>query len=119
VGDLAQPRWPGKTSQVVLPPAGVSASVVLSDRPAASSLRQEFGLTPAARMLVGMHWGRPRHTNEAVKASDVMTTMGCGDTCALYPGKRYEDWALEDPAGKGVDAVRPIRDETRRRVGSR
>jgi arsenate reductase (thioredoxin) len=63
--------------------------------------------------------GAPPNTNEAVKASDVMTTMGCGDTCALYPGKRYEDWALEDPAGKGVDAVRPIRDETRRRVGSR
>ena len=55
-------------------------------------------------------------TNEAVKASDVVITMGCGDTCPFYPGKRYEDWVLEDPAGKGVDAVRPITDEIRRRV---
>ena len=55
-------------------------------------------------------------TNDAVKASDVVITMGCGDTCPFYPGKRYEDWVLEDPAGKGVDAVRPIRDEIRRRV---
>ena len=55
-------------------------------------------------------------TTEAVKASDVVITMGCGDTCPFYPGKRYEDWILEDPAGKGVDAVRPIRDEIRRRV---
>jgi len=55
-------------------------------------------------------------TNEAVKASDVVITMGCGDTCPFYPGKQYEDWVLEDPAGKGVDAVRPIRDEIRRRV---
>jgi arsenate reductase len=55
-------------------------------------------------------------TNEAVKDSDVVVTMGCGDTCPFYPGKRYEDWVLEDPAGKGVEAVRPIRDEIRRRV---
>ena len=55
-------------------------------------------------------------TNQAVKASDVVITMGCGDACPIYPGKRYEDWVLEDPAGKGVDAVRPIRDEIRRRV---
>ena len=55
-------------------------------------------------------------TTNAVKASDVVITMGCGDTCPFYPGKRYEDWELEDPAGKGVAAVRPIRDEIRRRV---
>jgi arsenate reductase len=55
-------------------------------------------------------------TTDAVKASDVVITMGCGDTCPFYPGKRYEDWELEDPAGKGVEAVRPIRDEIRRRV---
>ena len=55
-------------------------------------------------------------TTDAVKASDVVITMGGGDTCPYYPGKRYEDWVLEDPAGKGVDAVRPIRDEIRRRV---
>ncbi|MGZ4687969.1 arsenate reductase ArsC [Oryzihumus sp.] len=55
-------------------------------------------------------------TTEAVKASDVVITMGCGDTCPFFPGKRYEDWVLEDPAGKGVEAVRPIRDEIRARV---
>ncbi|WOP19723.1 arsenate reductase ArsC [Raineyella sp. LH-20] len=55
-------------------------------------------------------------TPEAVQASDVVITMGCGDTCPYYPGKRYEDWVLEDPAGQGVEAVRPIRDEIRRRV---
>jgi arsenate reductase len=55
-------------------------------------------------------------TTEAVKASDVVITMGCGDTCPFYPGKRYEDWVLDDPAGQGVEVVRPIRDEIRRRV---
>lgn len=55
-------------------------------------------------------------TTEAVKASDVVVTMGCGDTCPFYPGKRYEDWVLDDPAGKDIDAVRPIRDEIRKRV---
>ena len=55
-------------------------------------------------------------TPEAVQASDVVITMGCGDTCPIYPGKRYEDWEVEDPAGQGVEAVRPIRDEIRARV---
>ncbi|MCA1783910.1 MAG: arsenate reductase ArsC [Dermatophilaceae bacterium] len=55
-------------------------------------------------------------TTEAVRTSDVCITMGCGDTCPIFPGKRYEDWVLDDPAGQGVDAVRPIRDEIRRRV---
>jgi arsenate reductase (thioredoxin) len=55
-------------------------------------------------------------TDDAVRQSDVVITMGCGDTCPFYPGKRYEDWVLDDPAGKGVEAVRPIRDEIRRRV---
>ena len=55
-------------------------------------------------------------TTEAVKSSDVVITMGCGDTCPFYPGKRYEDWVLDDPAGQGIDVVRPIRDEIRRRV---
>jgi arsenate reductase (thioredoxin) len=49
-------------------------------------------------------------TDDAVKASDVVITMGCGDACPFYPGKRYLDWKLDDPAGQGVDAVRPIRD---------
>ncbi|MFJ2054955.1 arsenate reductase ArsC [Streptomyces sp. NPDC087908] len=55
-------------------------------------------------------------TAEAVQASDVVITMGCGDTCPYFPGKRYLDWQLEDPAGQGVAAVRPIRDEIERRV---
>ncbi|MEE2033272.1 arsenate reductase ArsC [Rhodococcus chondri] len=52
----------------------------------------------------------------AVQASDVVITMGCGDTCPVFPGKSYRDWVLEDPAGKGVDSVRPIRDEIKTRV---
>ncbi|WP_019135127.1 arsenate reductase ArsC [Cellulomonas massiliensis] len=55
-------------------------------------------------------------TAEAVQASDVVVTMGCGDACPFYPGKRYEDWVLDDPAGQGIEAVRPIRDEIRARV---
>ena len=55
---------------------------------------------------------------EIVQSADVVITMGCGDTCPIFPGKRYEDWALDDPAGLGVEAVRPIRDEIRRRVES-
>ena len=55
-------------------------------------------------------------TDEIVRAADVVITMGCGDACPLYPGKRYEDWELDDPAGLDVDAVRPIRDEIRGRV---
>jgi arsenate reductase len=59
----------------------------------------------------------PKHwTDEIVRAADVVITMGCGDECPFFPGKRYEDWALEDPAGKDVEAVRPIRDEIRERV---
>jgi protein-tyrosine-phosphatase len=55
-------------------------------------------------------------TTDAVRTSDVVVTMGCGDTCPFYPGKRYEDWVLDDPAGQSLEAVRPIRDEIRRRV---
>jgi arsenate reductase (thioredoxin) len=55
-------------------------------------------------------------TDEVVRAADVVVTMGCGDACPLFPGKRYEDWQLDDPSGLGVDAVRPIRDDIRTRV---
>ena len=55
-------------------------------------------------------------TTEAVQASDVVITMGCGDACPFFPGKRYEDWKLDDPAGQGIDAVRPIRDDIKARV---
>ncbi|MBE1592312.1 hypothetical protein H4W80_010570 [Nonomuraea angiospora] len=68
--------------------------------------------------------GRHRHhrrpskvlTVDAVEASDVVITMGCGDACPIFPGKRYEDWKLDDPAGQGIEAVRPIRDEIKKRV---
>ncbi len=55
-------------------------------------------------------------TTEAVQASDVVITMGCGDECPFFPGKRYEDWKLDDPAGQSIDAVRPIRDEIKARI---
>jgi protein-tyrosine-phosphatase len=55
-------------------------------------------------------------TTDAVQASDVVVTMGCGDACPIFPGKRYEDWALDDPAGQGIESVRPIRDAIRARV---
>lgn len=57
-------------------------------------------------------------TTEAVQHSDVVITMGCGDACPYFPGKRYEDWTLQDPAGQGIEAVRPIRDEVKRRVSA-
>ena len=57
-------------------------------------------------------------TPESVQASDVVITMGCGDACPFYPGKRYEDWVLEDPAGKDIEKVRKIRDEIKNRVES-
>ncbi len=55
-------------------------------------------------------------TTEAVQASDYVITMGCGDTCPIFPGKHYLDWVLDDPAGQGVESVRPIRDEIKRRI---
>lgn len=55
-------------------------------------------------------------TTEAVQASDVVITMGCGDTCPIFPGKRYEDWELDDPAGKGIEEVRRIRDDIKAQI---
>ena len=55
-------------------------------------------------------------TDDGVRAADVVITMGCGDACPFYPGKRYEDWVLDDPAGQGIEMVRGVRDEIRRRV---
>jgi protein-tyrosine-phosphatase len=57
-------------------------------------------------------------TDDAARAADVIVTMGCGDACPFFPGKRYEDWQLEDPAGKSADQIRPIRDEIDRRVNA-
>jgi protein-tyrosine-phosphatase len=77
--------------------------------PAAVQAMAEVGIDIAAE--------KPKIlTDQAVRESDVVITMGCGDTCPFYPGKRYEDWVLDDPAGKDVAAVRPVRDEIRHRV---
>ena len=57
-------------------------------------------------------------TTEQVRESDVVITMGCGDVCPIFPGKRYEDWDLTDPAGRGIDEVRPIRDDIKKRVAA-
>jgi protein-tyrosine-phosphatase len=88
-----------------------SAGSVPGDRvnPAAVEAMAEVGIDISA--------AQPKIlTTEAVRASDYVITMGCGDACPVFPGKKYLDWALEDPAGKGVDAVRPIRDEIRTRI---
>ena len=88
-----------------------SAGSAPSDQvnPAAVQAMAEVGIDIAAE--------KPKIlTDQAVRESDVVITMGCGDSCPFYPGKRYEDWVLDDPAGKDVAAVRPIRDEIRRRV---
>ncbi len=70
-----------------------------------------------AEMGIDIHAKQPTVlTTEAVQASDVVVTMGCGDACPIFPGKRYEDWTLEDPEGHGVAEVRPIRDEIEGRV---
>ena len=80
-----------------------------SVNPAAVAAMEEVGIDISA--------ATPQAFDTAtVKAADVVITMGCGDTCPIFPGKRYEDWVLDDPAGFGVDRVRPIRDEIRRRV---
>jgi protein-tyrosine-phosphatase len=64
---------------------------------------------------IGDEYPKP-WTDEVVRAADVVITMGCGDACPVFPGKRYEDWEIDDPAGQGLDSVRPIRDEIERRV---
>lgn len=88
-----------------------SAGSLPADRlnPAAVEAMAEVGIDITGRRPTVL-------TSEVVEASDVVITMGCGDACPVFPGKRYLDWQLEDPAGKGVDAVRPIRDEIERRV---
>jgi protein-tyrosine-phosphatase len=101
VTGTAQPGSSG-THRPAVEGAGRSGTAVVE-------VMAEIGIDIAA--------GQPRLLSYTdVKAADVVITMGCGDACPYYPGKRYEDWDLEDPAGKGVDAVRPIRDEIQRRV---
>jgi arsenate reductase len=77
--------------------------------PAAVAAMREVGID------ISKEFPKP-WTDEVVRAADVVVTMGCGDACPVFPGKRYEDWPLEDPAGQGVEAVRPIRDAVEQRV---
>lgn len=77
--------------------------------PAAVEAMAELGIDMSAEVPKVL-------TTGAVRESDVVITMGCGDTCPIFPGKRYEDWELEDPAGQGVESVRPIRDDIKTRV---
>lgn len=77
--------------------------------PAAIQVMKELGID------LSQEFPKPL-TDEFVRAADVVITMGCGDACPIYPGKRYEDWVVEDPAGKSVDEVRRIRDEIDGRV---
>ncbi|MFD1832235.1 MULTISPECIES: arsenate reductase ArsC [Streptomyces] len=88
-----------------------SAGSAPADRvnPAAVEAMEEVGIDISARTPKVL-------TADAVRASDYVVTMGCGDTCPVFPGKTYLDWELDDPAGRGVEAVRPIRDEIRRRI---
>jgi arsenate reductase len=80
-----------------------------SVNPAAVEAMKEVGIDMSAETPKVL-------TIEAVQASDVCITMGCGDACPVFPGKKYLDWKLEDPAGRGVEAVRPIRDEIKARI---
>lgn len=97
------------SDQVVVRSAGSAPADDLNS--AVIEAMEEVGIDLRA---AGAH---PKKLDDAtVRASDVVITMGCGDTCPIYPGKRYEDWNLEDPAGQGVEAVRPIRDEIDRRI---
>ena len=88
-----------------------SAGSVPGDRvnPAAVAAMAEVGIDISGQQPKVL-------TTDAVEASDVVITMGCGDACPVFPGKRYLDWQLEDPAGKGVESVRPIRDEIGTRI---
>ncbi|MFD5803891.1 arsenate reductase ArsC [Streptomyces sp. NPDC127020] len=95
-GDRVQVRSAGSAPAVGVNPAVVAAMA-------------EAGIDIAAEVPKVL-------TAEAVQASDVVITMGCGDTCPVFPGKRYLDWELPDPAGQGVEAVRPIRDEIEKRI---
>lgn len=95
--------------RVVVRSAGTAPADAVN--PAVVAAMAEVGID------LGMAGARPKRLEDAaVRASDVVVTMGCGDECPYFPGTRYLDWQLEDPAGLGVDAVRPIRDEIERRV---
>ena len=77
--------------------------------PSAVEAMREVGIDITGQIPKKLEW-------ETAQSSDVIITMGCGDACPIFPGKRYEDWKLEDPAGKGVESVRPIRNEIKTRI---
>ncbi|MCU1637809.1 MAG: heat-shock protein HtpX [Microbacteriaceae bacterium] len=77
--------------------------------PVAVQAMAEEGIDISGNVPKILTWG-------AVRESDVVVTMGCGDTCPIFPGKRYEDWDLDDPAGQGIESVRPIRDDIKARI---
>ena len=77
--------------------------------PVAVEAMREVGIDITANAPRKLDWA-------TAESSDVLITMGCGDVCPVFPGKRYLDWTLDDPAGQGIDAVRPIRDDIKRRV---
>ncbi len=90
---------------------------VLSAGSAPASAVNPVAAEAMAEVGIELAGERPKLLRDtAVRRADVVITMGCGDTCPVYPGKRYEDWEIPDPAGKGIDEVRPIRDEIERRV---
>ncbi len=95
-GDRVEVRSAGSTPADAVNPAAVEAM-------------REVGIDISGRTPTVLR-------TDTVQSSDVIITMGCGDACPIFPGKRYLDWDLDDPAGQGVDAVRPIRDEIRARV---
>lgn len=95
--------------RIIVRSAGTAPADTIN--PAVLDAMAEIGIDLAANGAIPK-----KLTDASVEASDVVITMGCGDECPFYPGKRYEDWQLDDPAGQGVAAVRPIRDEIDRRV---
>ncbi|HEX8345687.1 MAG TPA: arsenate reductase ArsC [Actinoplanes sp.] len=95
-GDAVEVRSAGSAPAETINPAAVQAMT-------------EVGVDITDQTPKKLEW-------ETAESSDVIITMGCGDACPIFPGKRYEDWKLDDPAGQGVEAVRPIRDDIRRRV---
>ncbi|MGW2089185.1 arsenate reductase/protein-tyrosine-phosphatase family protein [Streptomyces sp. NPDC001880] len=104
-----QPPRSNQPNEVLLEVRSAGSAPADTVNPAAVQAMTEVGIDMSAetpKML----------TPEAVQASDVVITMGCGDTCPVFPGKKYLDWELDDPAGHGVDAVRPIRDEIEQRI---
>jgi arsenate reductase len=90
---------------------------VLSAGSAPADTINPVAVAAMAEVGIDIAGSRPKVlTDDAVQVSDVVVTMGCGDACPYFPGTRYEDWELDDPAGQGIEAVRPIRDDIRRRI---